>query len=261
VLWRENQESRHISEVIVKEQISLLAVIQLKDNLLAGLKREIQEGPSKIHEREQKVQSLVETVDNEKAKLDEIKALQRQCENDIEDGLEKIRKSKARLINIKSNKEYQAVLKEIADTEGSNRQKEDMILAYMEQLEALHDELREREDALSKARKSYEEEKAIVERKVTAAKAEVAEQERQRHDMAVAVDPSMLNIYDRLKTRLGGQALASVENATCSACHMSIPPQMYNELQRMDSLTFCPNCDRLLYWKNGNGTGEKGMSE
>jgi predicted nucleic acid-binding Zn-ribbon protein len=79
--------------------------------------------------------------------------------------------------------------------------------------------------------------------------------------MVVAVDPSILNIYDRLKTRLGGQALASVENATCSACNMNIPPQMYNELQRMDSLKFCPNCDRLIYWKNGNGTGEKGMSE
>jgi predicted nucleic acid-binding Zn-ribbon protein len=61
--------------------------------------------------------------------------------------------------------------------------------------------------------------------------------------------------------RKGGIAISQVVNATCSGCNMNIPPQMYNELQKRDSLKFCPNCERIIYWKNGDGVPAQGMSE
>jgi hypothetical protein len=44
--------------------------------------------------------------------------------------------------------------------------------------------------------------------------------------------------------------IIAVIDAVCQGCHMNIPPQMYNELQRGDNLTKCPMCQRLIYWKN-----------
>jgi hypothetical protein len=155
-------------------------------------------------------------------------------------------------LNIKSNKEYQAALKEIEDTEKANREKEDQILVYMEELDALQQRLAEKEEEFATAKRKHEAQKAAIEEEIEAAQSEVAEHRHERRDMESAVDVEILRIYDRLQRRLGGLAVAAVEDATCSACNMSIPPQMYNELQRMDSLRFCPNCDRLIYWKNGN---------
>ena len=250
-----------MSEVVVREQISLLAKIQVKDDALTRLKRQIFEGPSRIEAGEERVRRLAEALEEDKERLKEVQALQRQCERDVEDGLEQIKRSKGRLLNIKSNKEYQAVLKEIEETEKANREREDRILVYMEELEALQERLREKEAELSGVRKIHEEEKAALQKELRAAEAELAEQELQKKDMAAAVDVEILKIYNRLRHRLGGYAVAWVENATCSACHMNIPPQMYNELQRMDSLRFCPNCDRVIYWKNGDKASDDGMSE
>ncbi len=42
-------------------------------------------------------------------------------------------------------------------------------------------------------------------------------------------------------------AIAKVEDAVCEGCHMNIPPQMYNELQRFESLMYCPQCQRIIY--------------
>ena len=236
----------------MREQINLLARIQVKDNIVNKLQRQIDEGPSRIAEIEETVRRLAEGLETDKERLKEVKALQRQCERDVEDGLERIRRSKSRLLNIKSNKEYQAALKEIEDTEKANREKEDQILVYMEELDALQQRLAEKEEEFATAKRKHEAQKAAIEEEIEAAQSEVAEHRHERRDMESAVDVEILRIYDRLQRRLGGLAVASVEDATCSACNMSIPPQMYNELQRMDSLRFCPNCDRLIYWKNGN---------
>jgi len=245
----------------VKEQINLLARIQLEDNILDRLRQRIHESPSKIQVSEANLQSLVDTFEADKARLEDVKALQRQTEREVEDGLERIKKSKARLLNIKSNKEYQAVLKEIEETERTNREREDKILTYMEELDLLQRGLKDKETELERVRRLHEEEKSVLQEELQEAQAQVTEHEIERRDMAAAVDAEVFNIYDRLKRRLDGQVVAWVENATCSACNMNIPPQMYNELQRMDALRFCPNCNRIIYWKNGNKSSDDSMSE
>ncbi len=247
-------------EVAVKEQINLLAKIQLEDNILDRLRRQIHESPSKIQESEANLQALVDSFEADKARLQDVKTLQRQCEREVEDGLERIKKSKARLLNIKSNKEFQAALKEFVESEKANREREDKILTYMEELDLLQRGLKDKETELERVRRLHEEEKAALEQELQDAQAQLSEHEIERRDMAAAVDAEVFNIYDRLKRRLNGEVVAWVENATCSACNMNIPPQMYNELQRMDALRFCPNCDRIIYWKNGNKDSDS-MSE
>jgi hypothetical protein len=44
-------------------------------------------------------------------------------------------------------------------------------------------------------------------------------------------------------------AVAPVQQAICMGCHMNIPAQLFNELQRFDELRFCPHCHRIIYWK------------
>jgi uncharacterized protein len=40
-----------------------------------------------------------------------------------------------------------------------------------------------------------------------------------------------------------------VSDAVCNGCNVNLPPQLYNELQRSDTLRYCPNCQRIIYWK------------
>jgi hypothetical protein len=63
-----------------------------------------------------------------------------------------------------------------------------------------------------------------------------------------AVDTEILKTYNRVKLRVGAIGIVPVNNAVCNGCHLTIPPQMYNELHRQDSLKFCPHCHRMIYW-------------
>jgi predicted nucleic acid-binding Zn-ribbon protein len=47
---------------------------------------------------------------------------------------------------------------------------------------------------------------------------------------------------------MGGRAVGPVKNGICQACNMNIPPQRFNELIKGNSLLFCPNCRRIIYW-------------
>jgi predicted nucleic acid-binding Zn-ribbon protein len=45
-----------------------------------------------------------------------------------------------------------------------------------------------------------------------------------------------------------GLAMVPVKNGTCQGCNMNIPPQLFNTLQRGNSIEVCGNCNRIIYW-------------
>jgi predicted nucleic acid-binding Zn-ribbon protein len=236
-------------EIIVKEQIELLVKLQREDKVLERLRRQVLEGPNRIKESASHVAALEEDLESNKRHIDEVKKAQRHFEVEVEDAVEQIGKGEARLMAIKSNKEYQALLKEIEDAERVNADKEDRILECMEEIEELGQTLETKQGDVSMARDRLEEETRIVEEDVRKAQERIDDIERRREDTVKFMDPTLLVRYERIKARSGETAVVWVENATCSGCHMNIPPQMYNELHKGDSLEFCPHCQRIIYWR------------
>ncbi len=242
------------------EQVEFLAQLQKEDQILDGLRQQIRQGPERMAEIERQVQIYREDLEAHKKQLEETQKAQRRYESELEHASEQIAKSKGKLLTIKTNKEYQAFLKEIEDAERMNTEKEEKTLNCMEEMERLGQILREREKSFLTEREKLEKEKKDIHAEVTRAQEQLSAKEKQRAEIAGTVDPELLGRYERLKVRLGGLAVALVENTVCSGCHLNIPPQMYNELQRRDSLKFCPHCDRIIYWKDHNaGSGD--MSE
>jgi len=233
----------------VKEQINLLVKLQEKDRVLDRFRRQIREGPERLQDLEKELQTLEEDVEADRRRIQDLKKTQREYEAEIEDGLAHIRKSRGRLMSVKNNREYRALLREIEEAEKGNADKEDTILSCLEELENLNKELEVKEKGLSAMRDSLESEKTAVSKEVVRVQEELSDTEKSREKLVQTVAPQLLPKYEQIKARSGGIAMALVNNATCSECHLGIPPQMYNELQRQDSLKFCPNCQRIIYWK------------
>jgi predicted nucleic acid-binding Zn-ribbon protein len=244
----------------VREQLELLAKLQEKDRILADLKLQICQGPERIGKLERQMAAHQEALEAHKKQLEETRKTQRQYEAELEEAAEHIARSKSKLLTIKTNKEYQALLKEIEDANRVNAEKEEKILECMEEIERLNQVLRDEETTLLDEQAKFERDKRVVEAEVGEAQGRFSAEEKQRAEMADIVDPQLLARYEHLKVRHGGMAVALVENTTCSGCNLNIPPQMYNELQRRDSLKFCPHCDRIIYWKDSNA-GSGHMSE
>lgn len=233
----------------MKEQINLLVKLQEKDRVLDRFRRQIREGPERLQDLEKELQTLEEDVEADKRRIQDLKKTQREYEAEIEDGLAHIRKSRGRLMGIKNNKEYRALLREIEGAEKGNADKEDRVLSCLEELENLNKELEVKEKGLSAMRDSLESEKTAIAKEIARVQEELSDTEKSREKLVQTVAPQLLAKYEQIKARSGGIAVALVNNATCSECHLGIPPQMYNELQRQDTLRFCPNCQRIICWK------------
>ncbi|RLB83583.1 MAG: hypothetical protein DRH17_01515 [Deltaproteobacteria bacterium] len=234
---------------MVKEQIELLVKLQEKDRALDRLRQQKQKAPERLQDLEKELEAFEKVVEADKKRIQDLKKAQRQYEADIENGIAHIRKSRGRLMNIKSNKEYRALLKEIEDTERESAEKEDKVLDFLEEQEQINRELGAKEKGLLSMRDRLESEKIAIAKEVARVQKELSDIEESRKKLAQIIDPQLLKKYEQIKALRGGIAVALVINATCSECHLGIPPQMYNELQRQDTLEFCPHCERIIYWK------------
>jgi len=61
--------------------------------------------------------------------------------------------------------------------------------------------------------------------------------------------------YEMIKGLNNGLAVVSVWKEVCNGCHMNIPPQLYNDLQRSIELLSCPHCSRIMYWDDQGKNG------
>jgi hypothetical protein len=177
-----------------------------------------------------------------------VKKQRRGLEKEVEHSDQKIKKSRTKLMEVKNNKEYKAMLTEIDELNNSKGRQEDALLELMEQMEALTLQVREQKKGLDLKIVAAKTKKEEWEKAGAGYARELARMEEDRKKAAAGVESSHLQQYEFLRDRLRGLALAEVRNVACMSCHMQIPQQLYNEIQRCDRIIHCPNCLRILFY-------------
>lgn len=234
---------------LVMLQETELAIRRLNHDL-AGVDRRLAQLEAGLHE-ERKALDIV------RDRLQEIGVRNRSLESDLKDLQARIERSHEKLRSVKTNKEYQSGLKEIEDLKAMAARVEDEMLALMEESEAAQRDWKEREAALRSRTAEVEAEKTAVLAEAQGWKNRLADLEERSRGLAVEVPEPVLARYRRVQAvKKDGVAVAPVSGAVCRGCNVNIPPQMYNELQRMDRLQNCPNCERIIFWKEEEDRSE-----
>ena len=201
---------------------------------IAMMKEEETRAGGKVEERQEMLKSA--------------QGLRKELEREVEDLQRRQSKSKQRLLEVKSNKEYQAALKEIDDLEDLIRKREDQIIEQMEVAESLAAEVREHERLLSEAHKKLEKEGTQLEKEAAKADTLIASLEEEKERLKPQIPAATWQKYQLLSANRGGVALAPVNQCTCQVCHMNLPPQIFIDLQKNEKMMHCPNCQRIIYW-------------
>lgn len=233
--------------ILLEKQILLLRELQDVELRIKELKGDQERYPKEIEELDHRITSEREAAQEEKERLQTLEKERRQKEVELNDEGERIKKSKGRLFEVKTNKEYQALLHEIETMELSTSKHEDDILAILEEIDELRTSVSKREGELAVVEKEIRAEIAELEKRVTDLVEEIAVIEKRREEVLKSLDPGLITAYETLKVRRG-MALSEVRGGVCQGCYVNIPPQMYNEVQRNEALIRCPNCSRFLFW-------------
>ncbi|MGA9109843.1 MAG: zinc ribbon domain-containing protein [Smithella sp.] len=234
----------------MKEKLLLLIKLQDCDSQLVKLSAKKKILPENIEKLDKEFNLFKEGIEKNKIKYDELKSRHTENENKIKKGNEGIVKTKERMLEVKNNKEYQAMLKEIEIAESSRSEIETQIISLLDELDKLSVLVKKDEEILKQSRSKYEQEKKAMEDDLNAVDTDVANWEQKRIDLQRDVPDELLVRYERIKKRNKGVGVTSVWKAVCNGCHMNIPPQLYNELQKSDDLLSCPNCNRIMYFQD-----------
>ena len=236
----------------MREKMERLVALQTVDRKIQEMERAKEEIPQRLASLEQEFNKEEEKLKAERTGLEKLQKDRRQKEKDLEEEIDRVKKAEARVFEIKTNKEYQAVLKEIETAKKLNRQREEEILGILERFEEMQTQLGKHEKILEARRKEYQREVAELKQKAASFEAEMADEVRQRQAQEKEIPQELLIKYRMLSEKRQGVAVARVTNGVCQACNMNLRPQLYIELQKQDTLIVCPNCNRILFWENGS---------
>jgi len=230
-----------------KMPMQKLLNVQRVDLRIMDLEHQTTVIPRQIQEWDNSLNSHREELRRLKDGAETIKKEQRRLEHDLDAKQTELAKYNAQLPQIKTNREYKAILVEIDAVEKRISDLEEEVLMKMAEVEEVETGIKAKEAEAQKAQEETEREKEKLKQKRTELEQSLEGTRSERKDLAADVDTTLMVRYDKIRVRKGGLAITQIDDESCGACHMALPPQLVNEVMG-GKIKSCPNCMRLLYW-------------
>jgi uncharacterized protein len=235
-----------LATVNLKEQLEMLRQLQEVDTQIYRLGEEKAAQPKEIEALknafEQKKQSLAVS---EKAYLD---AQKEKKDREMEFGTkeEATKKLQAQLYQLKTNKEYNTMLQQIADTKADASVIEDKILESMDKIDKTKTLVDEEKKRLQGEEAVFNAEKQKIEARIGEIDGKLTGLQAQRTHLLPGIDKKILSDYERILKSREGLAIVSVHKNNCAGCNMKVPPQVINMIQMYERIQTCGVCNRML---------------
>lgn len=228
------------------EIMERLQALQALDLRLGECRRLVDNYPADLAALETEQAEKRKEMEQEREKLARLQTERRRKEGALQDGEEQLKKSQAKLHAVKTNKEYEATLKEIELLRQKNSALEEEILLLYDQIEAKEKEVREKERDWSAADRNLEEQKQALTARRDQALAEAKELEARRPELTSQLSESELAHYERLRRSLGDPVIVPAEKEVCTWCNCRMPAQLFIQLLKHEQVIHCPHCGRYL---------------
>lgn len=189
--------------------------------------------------RRQAFESAKSTVANAEKML-------RSAERDLKEKEDALFKAEGKMMEVKTNEEYQAAMRENATQKVAKGELEDRVLKLITELEEQKEALKGIEAEFKKEEQAILADKAKLVAENDALQKLLTQLKDQRAQISGQMEPQTAGMYLKIINTGRGTAVACAENGRCVACHIQVRPQIYNEVLGHKALHKCGNCGRIL---------------
>ncbi len=181
-------------------------------------------------------------------RMDEVGRDQSRFEHEIDSMSQKAAAEERRLYDgsVANARELESIRHEVENLARRRSDREDELLAVMEVREGLEAEERaagERSDAL---RARVAEVEASAAEELDRVTMEMKERQEARRELAEAVDPALLELYEDLRPQKKGVAAVELIDGVCQGCHEQLSSVYVDRLKRSEGPKRCEHCRRIL---------------
>lgn len=229
-----------------KEYLPLLKELQEIDTHLKKIEIDLAAIPEQFEDSGGEYLALVRTLQEKETAVKQMTTERQSLEEALKRDTEAAQEREKRLFAIKTQKEYQATVKEVAQLKKDNKDKENRILALLESAEKISQEITQLKSQAADKEGAYRQVEAELKKKEAELSAQQQQYTNRKPALLKELPAEVLKKYEFVKRR-HANVVAMVKRGVCQGCHMNIPSQFYNEMLKATDLRNCPHCHRLIY--------------
>lgn len=232
----------------MKSELEKLVVLQLTDTNLRLLKTKIETAEARRAEIEQEFDQHAFSIREIQTRRDSLHANRAEIESNIALQKTYLERAERNLKHAQNQKEYETAMRETDALQKQIAAFETELVEKMTAIEEVEKQIVERADEINSIDAKRDEAIAAFEADLAAARAEFESETKNRAEVFQTLPAQLAAVYNRLAQRSrDGIAVAEVVNGSCSACFISLRPQMHVEVKRGNKIVTCENCTKILY--------------
>jgi len=233
---------------MIIEDIEKLVLLQKIDLELFEKEKEIKSFPEKEKKLNKEIEEVEKKIKETKNDLKKLQLDRKEKELEIKSYEEEKNNLNKKLDNVKTNKEYEALLIEIANIKKKISEIEEEVLILMEKEEEFIKKEKMLEDEFKKIKDNILKKIENERDKIEGLKKEIEAKKIERNELAKKIDYKIYNLYEKIrKSKKDGIAIVKIENGICGGCFMSLPTYIVEKVKRKKEIVQCENCSRILY--------------
>ncbi|MXV14146.1 zinc ribbon domain-containing protein [Hufsiella ginkgonis] len=234
-------------EQTVEQKLKALYELQTIHTQIDRIRQVRGELPMEVTDLEDEVAGLETRIQKIKNELDDLEDSIVTRKNNIKDAHAAIKKYEGQLNEVKNNREYDAISKEI-EIQGLD------IQVSEKKIKEYDFEITSKTDVYEKALADLEERKkdlAAKKAELDNITSETQKEEDELSDRATeaekTIDERLLTAYKRLRNNAkNGLAVVTIQRDSCSGCFNQIPPQRQMDIRQHKKVIVCEHCGRIL---------------
>jgi uncharacterized protein len=230
----------------LEETLKLLYKLQTVDSDLDELEEMKGDLPQAVEQLQSEVDALNGSMKEKRDLITASVKSRDKADLDIAEFKEKLELYKKQQYEVRNNKEYDAITKEIDFAENSIKELEKQFETFENTMGAAKTETETIAGKLEEVQQRLKEKQTELAEVSKANEDEELKLKHEREKVVTRLKKDLIAKYDRIRKARDGKAVVAVKRNSCGGCHNKIPPQRILELRTHTTIYTCERCGRIL---------------
>jgi uncharacterized protein len=217
------------------------------------MEREIHEIPKALSTKTELLNRLKKTYVEKNKQLDDTKKRITQLKHKLAEAEIERENYEKQMDLIKTQREYEALDKEIKDAIDKEQQFRKDILKEEKEVEELTTALEREEEMIKQQELDLKNEQERIKNESKAKEKELQNLEKDEKKITPGLGEEILFKFERIIKSKQGLGIVPVKGHVCTGCHMILPAQFVNDVRTSEQVLFCPYCSRILFFQEEGG--------
>ncbi|MCL2229575.1 MAG: C4-type zinc ribbon domain-containing protein [Treponema sp.] len=214
-----------------------------------GLEKGIREIPKLLGTQEEMLSRLKETFKKKYKDYENIKAEENDLKNRLFEAESSREKSEKNMDSIATQREYEALDKEIKDAFEKEQQYRKDLQHKERLLSELDEQIKQQASLIESQEKDMEDRRKKIEAEISDKQKQIDNLKKKESKLTENLDTEVVFKFERIIKNKMGIGIVAIKGNVCMGCHMILPVQFANEVRIREEFVFCPYCSRILFYE------------